>query len=274
MANQSSEDNEDLNWAFFAKQHDVAPKNHLLSSAAPGLPDISGDCFPSWSNIPYTSDGRKNHQQTPLANIVPQTFSSWTDDFLSDSQDALPKKSSHRRSSSDSVAFLNVPVSFGRIDEITEEDENDCRSVASIPSKGSQEFDRIDEEKLMSMFADIEPFQTQQNRSFKSSMHAISGLERRLTLENLAIPSENNGIHGLLYDGIRTEGIEKLRSEPEVQSAKIEHTLHQSVKGETLTVSTSVDPTLDTKRAKRILANRQSAQRSRVKKLQYISELE
>eukprot|EP00850_Spirogloea_muscicola_P025888 SM004692S16804 [mRNA] locus=s4692:96:776:- [translate_table: standard] len=36
----------------------------------------------------------------------------------------------------------------------------------------------------------------------------------------------------------------------------------------------SVDPLQDPKRAKRILANRQSAQRSRVRKLQYISELE
>jgi hypothetical protein len=33
-------------------------------------------------------------------------------------------------------------------------------------------------------------------------------------------------------------------------------------------------PELDPKRAKRILANRQSAQRSRMRKLQYISELE
>eukprot|EP00850_Spirogloea_muscicola_P006148 SM000029S10443 [mRNA] locus=s29:155748:156430:- [translate_table: standard] len=35
-----------------------------------------------------------------------------------------------------------------------------------------------------------------------------------------------------------------------------------------------LDPLQDPKRAKRILANRQSAQRSRVRKLQYISELE
>ena len=38
------------------------------------------------------------------------------------------------------------------------EDEFDCRSATSIPSKGSQDFDRLDEEQLMSMFADIEPF--------------------------------------------------------------------------------------------------------------------
>ncbi|XP_002966948.2 basic leucine zipper 6 [Selaginella moellendorffii] len=36
----------------------------------------------------------------------------------------------------------------------------------------------------------------------------------------------------------------------------------------------SLDPSLDPKRARRIIANRQSAQRSRIRKLQYIAELE
>ncbi|KAM0944541.1 putative transcription factor bZIP family [Dioscorea sansibarensis] len=39
-------------------------------------------------------------------------------------------------------------------------------------------------------------------------------------------------------------------------------------------VEDKISPPLDPKRVKRILANRQSAQRSRVRKLQYISELE
>ena len=36
-------------------------------------------------------------------------------------------------------------------------------------SKGSQDFHRLDEEQLMSMFADIKPFHKQQNQSNQST---------------------------------------------------------------------------------------------------------
>jgi hypothetical protein len=79
-----------------------------------------------------------------------------------------------------------------------EEDEFDCRSAASIPSKGSQDFDRLDEEQLMSMFADIEPFHKQQNPSNQSaSNHTPAALstaldnrcsERQTISENPSMP--------------------------------------------------------------------------------------
>jgi hypothetical protein len=66
----------------------------------------------------------------------------------------------------------------------------------------------------------------------------------------------------------------KYKSEPEVQSTSEGDQSHQGQQEDTQTSSEQIDPSLDPKKAKRILANRQSAQRSRVRKLQYISELE
>jgi hypothetical protein len=69
----------------------------------------------------------------------------------------------------------------------------------------------------------------------------------------------------------------QFKSEPEVQSVcKGEQPFQQAVKIEMPTSSSTMelDPNIDPKRVERILANRQSAQRSRVRKLQYISEIE
>ncbi|KAH9546129.1 hypothetical protein CY35_12G079600 [Sphagnum magellanicum] len=66
----------------------------------------------------------------------------------------------------------------------------------------------------------------------------------------------------------------KYKSEPEVQSTSEGDQSYQGQPEDVQTSSEQLDLSLDPKKAKRILANRQSAQRSRVRKLQYISELE
>eukprot|EP00249_Psilotum_nudum_P004469 c17984_g1_i3 orf=656-1516(-) len=274
MENQSTGESATVNWGCSTKQSHLPPKSPMFSSPAPALPVHCSSFYTTWSNFPYAGGGPKLHQQTSSSR-APHPPLSWIDDLLSDNQKGLPVKISHRRCSSDSVAFLDAPVSFGKIDEIAEEDEYDCKSVASIPSKGSQDFDRIDEEQLMSMFADVEPFQKQQMQSPEDSMHTISGTERSPILENPPTPSDNNSINELTVDDIRAGEKGKIKSEPEVQSTpNMDLALQQAVKEDIMQLSTPIDQSLDPKRAKRILANRQSAQRSRVRKLQYISELE
>nr|CAD1843259.1 unnamed protein product [Ananas comosus var. bracteatus] len=128
---------------------------------------------------------------------------SWVDEFLCFS---AARRGAHRRSVSDSVAFLEAPVA-------------DCSAVVG---GGGAEFDRLDDDQLMSMFSDDVP----------PPAPAVSS------------------------------------SNPEQQAEEAQSEEEQPAPGPEPT--TFVDP----KRVKRILANRQSAQRSRVRKLQYISELE
>ncbi|KAJ0989365.1 hypothetical protein J5N97_007721 [Dioscorea zingiberensis] len=112
---------------------------------------------------------------------------------------ASAKRWSHRRSASDSIAFLD-PEDFDA-DQLISLFDNDAPPLVSPPS---------DDEKLQAMDQD----------------------------------------HVLIINGCKVE--DKANS-----PASDDH-----------------EKPLDPKRVKRILANRQSAQRSRVRKLQYISELE
>lgn len=275
--------------------------------------DNSGQLFSScWPNFgaPYNlgssgggSGRNKQHQRTPsAASLLPQTPPSWIDDLLSDPppdhhhQAPAKKQSSlHRRSSSDSVAFLvdhhhaAAGVGpFSRIDEIGEDQDvefslagacnriNPARPVQAdrppSPAAPSRDFDKLDEEQLMSMFEDIETSPKQQQRDSSCPDMAFKHKAPPVLQEQCpSTPSDHNSVieHSLEEKG-SVGGVGLIQGEPEVQSVQ---KLDNSFKGD-VTSSIPIDPSLDPKRAKRILANRQSAQRSRVRKLQYIAELE
>ncbi|CAL4924664.1 unnamed protein product [Urochloa decumbens] len=146
---------------------------------------------------PEFGAGHHHHQQP-----------SWVDEFLDFS---TAKRGAHRLTASDdSVAFLE-------------------------PGPDDGNFDRLDDDQLLSMFCDDLPPQ-------------------QLAVPAASSPSASD--HNSINDEDKTD-----RGEAGEAQSKCH--------GDAAATST-VDP----KRVKRILANRQSAQRSRVRKLQYISELE
>lgn len=97
----------------------------------------------NWPSFPHQkmspiSNFNQQHQQyqhsNPQQNSSPplsQQIPAWVDEFLDFSS---VRRGAHRRSASDSVAFLE-----------------ECRSSGG---GGGQGFDRLDEEQLMSMFSD------------------------------------------------------------------------------------------------------------------------
>ncbi|KAL0536704.1 hypothetical protein IC582_025664 [Cucumis melo] len=146
------------------------------------------------------------------------------------------KQSFHRRSVSDSIAFLDSPTMMS---------QSFLGSAASI-SNSNNAFDGFDEEQFRSMLSD-EIHSNNEDEEPTSSDH-----------------NSNEKLEGTTNDDPK----HLVRNEPkdEVESRQCEENV--------VTTNISNDRITDPKRVKRILANRQSARRSRVKKLQYISELE
>ncbi|KAK4285897.1 hypothetical protein QN277_002528 [Acacia crassicarpa] len=185
-----------------------------------------------------------HHQQEQQQNSSPplsQQLPSWVDEFLDFSS---ARCGAHRRSASDSVTFLE-----------------EYRSSSTVA--GAQGFDRLDEEQLVSMFSDD---------------IASGGFPSALS--NPSTPSDqnsNNDEKPMVLDEVVPAVIENQQQPPPKNSEQGE--VDSSCKNETASPPSSVAPSsvetiADPKRVKRILANRQSAQRSRVRKLQYISDLE
>ncbi|KAJ4787775.1 Basic-leucine zipper (bZIP) transcription factor family protein [Rhynchospora pubera] len=128
-------------------------------------------------------------------------------------------------------------------------------AIESSLSMDDPEFDRLDEEFLLSMFPE-----NRGQTSISNTIPEISENNSNNTCEvdKKELDEEDSSEYKLETD-VLTGGTQiEASSPPEVTSP----------------MDNEGAPTTDPKRVKRILANRQSAQRSRVRKLHYISELE
>ncbi|XP_022637327.1 basic leucine zipper 34 isoform X2 [Vigna radiata var. radiata] len=196
-------------------------------------PSFSHQRVPTMANFTPTTSSTTTTTTVPAAaTTTAPSQPSWVDEFLDFSS---TRRGAHRRSASDSIAFLETPFL------------EECRAG----------FDRLDEDQLISMFSDDiaaaalppPPLSSASNPSSPSSDQNSNNEDKPMAMTLDLKP--------------KTEKVE------EESSCKNEAAALQ-LSATTTSPETVVDP----KRVKRILANRQSAQRSRVRKLQYISELE
>ncbi|KAL8144092.1 hypothetical protein V2J09_017124 [Rumex salicifolius] len=169
---------------------------------------------------------------TTNSQFPPPHPPSWVDEFLDFTS---ARRGNHRRSVSDSIAFLEAPL----LDE--------CVRGTSAAAA----FDKLDDDQLLSMFSDDIP-------------GGSDTVPRPAGGSNSSTPSSHSDQNSGNEDKQNSADL----AEP--PPAKAEHGEAES----SCNPDSAADPIPDTKRVKRIIANRQSAQRSRVRKLQYISELE
>ena len=173
---------------------------------------------------------------------------SWVDEFLDFS---ACRRGNHRRSISDSIAFLEAPFTRGH-----------------TSTQNDHHFDRFDDEQFMSMFKDDDGLHHNNNPSQDNNNNNVGPTGSSSNTSTLSDHNSFNGDKELPSDhnmkhGNNNEVHSQCKTEPE------DGTASNNNSGDS-----SVTRILDPKRVKRILANRQSAQRSRVRKLQYITELE
>ncbi|XP_042519984.1 basic leucine zipper 61-like [Macadamia integrifolia] len=212
-----------------------------MAQLPPKIPNLTPN-WPNFSHLRIHSMGSLMPTITTTQQPPPQPSQqpSWVEEFLDFSS---AKRGSHRRSASDSIAFLEAPV--------IEECRNSSASLRPNNNNNDQ-FDGLDDEQLMSMFSD--------DISTSPNLPPTT-----VSSSNPSTPSDHNSIN---EDKKPTPSDQHLKNESaEVQSScNADDPPHPT--------SANGDTIVDPRRVKRILANRQSAQRSRVRKLQYISELE
>ncbi|GMJ05285.1 hypothetical protein like AT3G58120 [Hibiscus trionum] len=188
-----------------------------------------------------------------MANFIPTTMNdsnhqpSWVDEFLDFSS---ARRGAHRRSISDSIAFLEHPLMMEECRDSTTNNNNNNAMMTD-----ANVFNRLDDEQLMSMFSDdvavamaAAPTVSSSNPSTPTSDQNSNNDEKQVPSLDLQHPKNEPG-----------EVESSCKTEPQATQPPS---------------NSNGDSIVDPKRVKRILANRQSAQRSRVRKLQYISELE
>nr|KYP76816.1 putative membrane protein At4g06598 [Cajanus cajan] len=183
-------------------------------------------------------EGNSHHQRTSSESLVIEEQPSWLDDLLNEPETPI-RRGGHRRSSSDSFAYIDA-VNASNIN-YADQDEYKYKNLMSIPSWTSQDFDHSKDARHIPVYPEMNLAKLK-NRSWDSFSNVMTNP----------------------VDGVPQTAIEKHDSvESGLQDAKSFSEKKDSSHGKPSASET------DTKRAKQ-----QFAQRSRVRKLQYIAELE
>ncbi|XP_028796820.1 basic leucine zipper 34-like [Neltuma alba] len=168
------------------------------------------------------------------------------DEFLDFSS---ARRGAHGRSASDSIASLDAAFL------------EECRNPVTGAHHG---FDRLDDDQLMSMSSNdigsvsLPPSSaTASDPSTPSDDQHSNNEEKPMVIDDVVVPRQT----------FNCRNSSRMKPGEEESECKNESDTLPVVGG-------GGEPLVDPKRVKRILANRQSAQRSRVRKLQYISDLE
>ncbi|XVE49108.1 hypothetical protein DITRI_Ditri01bG0055600 [Diplodiscus trichospermus] len=245
----------------------LAGRHALLPPKSP-FPTISPTCT---DYVPNNVSGSKavqkpregsTHQRTSSESLLIEEQPSWLDDLLNEPETPV-RRGGHRRSSSDSFAYIDVSNAPNL--DYAAQDEYRYRNMISAPSWASQDFNyhSHNDARLNSLYADVNLVK-QKNRAWDSSLNAVT--------HPGGLPSlrENTSVQGLGSSCAQQgEGAPSTASEKRdtAESTPLDAKVHSEKKDNSHTKSSASDS--DTKRAKQ-----QFAQRSRVRKLQYIAELE
>ncbi|GAB4849423.1 hypothetical protein Ancab_004218 [Ancistrocladus abbreviatus] len=230
-----------------------------MAQLPPKIPSMTQNCppFPPHQRMPpLTNMATQSISTTAVTAVQHQSplQPSWVDEFLDFTSS---RRGSHRRSISDSIAFLESPMLLEA-----------CRNSSNLSflhGGGGNGFDRLDDEQLMSMFSDdVSVVVPPVSSGLSSTSDQNSKNEANNNSNAMSIEQENQ----LPLVQLPQPKIEPREVESSCQTGSLQPPPLPS------NASNPTDPIIDPKRVKRILANRQSAQRSRVRKLQYISELE
>lgn len=237
------------------KQPYLPPKSPFPSTVAQAY----GDHGLTGSRAVPKRDGPRQHQRTSSESFLIEEQPLWLDDLLNEPETPV-KRAVHRRSSSDSFAYLDgarICSNFNNLDQ----EECRQRTIAPIPLWGSQEFEH---------FKNVQPYFAEES--------SFGGPRNRVWLPGLNAGSYSNSLPFVMEKGLHPESSSVALKGNEALASRFNENLEKEeslidskglLEKKDVSLANNIQLEADSKRVKQ-----QFAQRSRVRKLQYIAELE
>ncbi|KVG33797.1 uncharacterized protein At4g06598-like [Cynara cardunculus var. scolymus] len=247
-------------------RHSLLPPKCPFPSIAPSYSDYISSAAIGPKGTPNYRDGNPHHQRASSESLLVEEQPSWLDELLNEPE--TPEQRGHRRSSSDSFTFLEAANAANT--EYAVKNEHWMRNLTSAPSWASQDFDFYKDAQNMSFYAEPNPVINNKTRTWDSPQNSHStgtassrhnsGLRRTVSL---GASQQLNGIASTT-----NEKQDAAEAGPQDSAETGPQDINTSERKDSSNTKPFASET-DTKRAKQ-----QFAQRSRVRKLQYIAELE
>ncbi|XP_059653546.1 uncharacterized protein At4g06598-like [Cornus florida] len=247
---------------IYSGKHSLLPPKSPFPSISPSYVDYVPSPALGSKGMEKPREGNSYHQRTSSESVLMEEQPTWLDELL-DEPETPVRRGGHRRSSSDSFAYVDAYDATNV--EYRAQDEYKSRNITSVPSWGPQETDRYRGARHASFYTEPNSWGKQKNRGWDSSLNSTAHPSGLLSASaNSILQSSRSSCALQKSDGVPSPATEKqdpVESDPHDAKAVSERKDCSHAKP-------SASET-DTKRAKQ-----QFAQRSRVRKLRYIAELE
>lgn len=135
--------------------------------------------------IPKPREGQRHHQRTSSESFLIEEQPSWLDDLLNEPETPV-KRGGHRRSSSDSFAYLDGNSMYSTVDNLAQE-EYRHRTIGSMPQWGTQEFDYLRDNQWINYYTDTKTFARPQIRGWESGLN--------IKYQSSVPPPKDQGMH-------------------------------------------------------------------------------
>ncbi|KAL7200007.1 hypothetical protein ACSBR2_022170 [Camellia fascicularis] len=125
--------------AIYYGKHPLLPPKSPFPSISPNFVDYVPSPAIGPKGIAKHKEVNSNHQRTSSESFLMEEQPSWLDELLNEPETPV-RKGGHRRSSSDSFAYIDV-ANASTIDYAVQ-DEYRFKNMVSVPSWGSQDFEQ------------------------------------------------------------------------------------------------------------------------------------
>lgn len=182
-------------------KHSLLPPKSPFPSISPSYADYAPSPAIGSKVIARPREGgNTHHQRTSSEGFLIEEQPSWLDDLLNEPE--TPVRRGHRRSSSDSFAYMDA-TNVSNIDH-TAQDELKFRNLISATSWGSQDFEHYKDARNASFYVEPNSFGRQKNRT---SMTYSSGLPS--TRDSNVLQSSGSSCIPHETDGVSSTATEK-----------------------------------------------------------------
>ncbi|XP_050159472.1 uncharacterized protein At4g06598-like [Malus sylvestris] len=259
MANSKGSSN--IRNFMYSGKHPLLPPKSPLPSVPPSYADYVLSPAIGSKTVQKPREGNAHHQRTSSESLLIEEQPSWLDDLLNE-PDTPIRRGGHRRSSSDSFAYVDA-INASNLDYATQ-DEYKYHNMISALSWGSQDLDPRKDLRHASLYTELNLVK-QKNKAWESSLNSVNNLNSLPSVrDNIVLQSSGSLSTPQEADGIASTASEK--------HDHVDSGLHDPKSSSERKDNSNAKPYASETDAKR--AKQQFAQRSRVRKLQYIAELE
>ncbi|KAF6139398.1 hypothetical protein GIB67_026240 [Kingdonia uniflora] len=240
------------NMQYSGKQSLLPPKSPFPSIPS-SYAEYGSNSSIGGKSIPKSREGHTYHQRTSSESFLLDEQHSWVEELLNEPD--TPVRKGHRRSSSDSFAYLEA--ANANLHSLHQEDYK-YRNFRSVLSRGSQDFENYKDLRQVPFYPELSSFR-RQDRAWEPSLSSMN-----YPSDNILLQSSGSSCAPHEPDGVPSTASGK-----QDQEVSAPHDLKGSTDRKDCSLVKPSASDTDPKRAKQAFA-----QRSRVRKLQYIAELE